>query len=124
MPTIKLTAEGKVITKDGKPSCTCCTCCNYEILEIGAFIVAGPGDTGYFTIQNNCTTEINFTSYNGVGSPYPAISTIPAGESRNYLVFFFGAEWRNQPFTVTSEECGVSEIFYWPSDYTGDPSWL
>jgi hypothetical protein len=27
MPTIKLTAEGKVITKDGLASCTCCDFC-------------------------------------------------------------------------------------------------
>jgi hypothetical protein len=26
MPTIKITAEGKVITKGGIPSCTCCYC--------------------------------------------------------------------------------------------------
>ncbi len=30
MPTIKLTPEGKVITKDGKPSCTCCGTCLIE----------------------------------------------------------------------------------------------
>jgi hypothetical protein len=28
MPTIKITAEGKVITKGGLPSCTCCGSCN------------------------------------------------------------------------------------------------
>jgi hypothetical protein len=34
MPTIKRTAEGKVITKDGKPSCSCCggaVCSNFDL---------------------------------------------------------------------------------------------
>jgi hypothetical protein len=126
MPTIKLTAAGNVITKGGLPSCTCCACCDYEVLEIGAFIVAGPGDTGYFTIVNNCDTDITVTSYNGVGSSNAPVPpwVIPANTSSNRLIFFLGGAWESSSFTLTIEGCGVSATYYWPPDYTGSPSWL
>ena len=129
MPTIKLNASGLVIMQDGKPSCTCCGgCCDFEISGIGAFILAGPGPTGYFTIQNNCETEIIMTAYTGVGGLHgvPPIA-IPAGVVSNRLVFFItdgGGEWSGSPFTITVEGCPVSATYYWPSDYTGNPPWL
>lgn len=124
MPTIKRTAEGKIITKGGKPSCACCICCNFEIVGIGAFVVAYLGDTGYFTIQNNCASTIIVTSYNGVGSPYPSFpQTIAAGASANNLIFFFAATWQDQPFSITVEGCEPI-TYYWPSNFTGAPPWL
>lgn len=129
MPVVlKTTADGKLITRGGKPSCTCCGCCDFEISGIGAVILAGVGPTGYFTIQNNCETEIIMTAYNGVGVLHggPPIG-IPAGVVSNRLVFFIlggGGEWRGSPFTIPVEGCPVSATYYWPSDYTGNPPWL
>lgn len=126
---IKLNPEGKVILRNGKPSCTCC--CDFEVLEIGVDLIAGPGDTGYFTIKNNGASEITVTGYTGYGIPgygeedFPKV--IGAGLSVHFFVFnesgggegaFFG-----QPFTLTDAVCGVSPTYYYPSGYTGYPSW-
>lgn len=125
MPTIRLTSTGNVVTKGGLPSCTCCVCCDYELAEIGAFIVAGPGDTGYFTIVNNCATDITVTSYNGLGSSNAALPwVVPANSSINRYIFFGSSDWEGASFTLTIDDCGVSATYYWPPDYTGDPSWL
>jgi hypothetical protein len=125
MPTIRLTSTGNVVTKGGLPSCACCVCCDYEVLEIGAFIVAGPGDTGYFTIVNNCSIDITVTSYNGLGSSLTALPwVIPFYSSVNFYIFLYDSAWEGASFTLTIEGCGISIPYYWPSDYTGDPSWL
>jgi len=110
---------------NGSTTDPCCGCCDFEISGIGAFILAGPGATGYFTIQNNCETEITVTAYNGVGAFHGAPPfTIAAGAVNNKLVFFVGGEWQGSSFTITVEGCPVSSTYYWPSDYTENPPWL
>lgn len=42
MPTIRRTAENKIITKDGKPSCGCCGPCTPDVLTVYVEQSVGP----------------------------------------------------------------------------------
>jgi len=130
---IKLDPDGKVILRNGLPSCTCCssgTCCDFEVLEIGVFLVAGLGTTGYFTVKNNCASEITVTGYTGFGSADSMdLGAVAPGASGNFLIYYepfggVGGGFYGQPFTLTTAECGTSPTYYWPSGDTGNPSWM
>lgn len=124
MPTIKTTASGLIITKGGFPSCSCCGCCDYEVLEIGVYVLAGPGITGYFTVRNNCGSAITVTAYTGIGSTLSWLPVeIPAGEDYNFLVFGSDDTY-GSTFTLTIEGCGESDEYTYPSSDTGPPSWI
>lgn len=64
MPTIKLNAAGKVITKNGKPSCTCCCVCDFTIYAELVYdtVFTGIVNKAKFYIVNNSTCELEVTS--------------------------------------------------------------
>jgi hypothetical protein len=69
MPTIKLNAAGKVITKGGKPSCTCCCVCDFYIYaalifdESSGTISGSLTNAAKFYIVNNSTCDLKVTSF-------------------------------------------------------------
>jgi hypothetical protein len=51
MATIKITTDGKVITKNGKPSCTCCGCSpNYTVIYVRFYTGYPEVTIQYYTI--------------------------------------------------------------------------
>ncbi len=53
MPTIKVTSEGKIILKDGKPSCTCCGPCSPDVMTVYVEYIEDPEGypvTSYFEL--------------------------------------------------------------------------
>jgi hypothetical protein len=67
MPTIKLNAEGKVITKGGKPSCTCCCVCDFYIY--GEY-VADDNYLIYIVNNSTCPLEVEgFSADLGLDNP-------------------------------------------------------
>lgn len=71
MPKIKLSASGKVITKDGKPSCTCCRLYVEHILAPW-----NGGDVSYFTLTGSASS--GFTG-DGPGGEFTLVYNISAG---------------------------------------------
>jgi hypothetical protein len=93
MPTIKLTAEGKVITKDGKPSCTCCGSCDitwdtssyYGIMGSNPWVVTENGGRIRFNIEDS----LNCGGSNDETQGGTATATITVGDSAGSLGFSF-----------------------------------
>jgi len=83
MATIKRKSNGKIITKDGKVSCTCCEageCCPYP---------ANAFENGDFTIDDLPDTlfdELDVLSYNKLESPFDASSEVGVP----YLIYYGG----------------------------------
>jgi hypothetical protein len=88
MPTIKLNAAGKVITKNGKPSCTCCCVCDFtiyaELVYDEYFEVLANKATFYIVNNSTCPLEVTSLIYTGSldhVSVTPALSQTAAGTS-------------------------------------------
>lgn len=114
MPTIKRTAEGKIITKGGKPSCTCCdSCvCNFYISFVyfdTSFGIA----LGYFDVQNDSDCDLTVIAYDGPGILYEGLPfVIPPHSTHQFSVNLEGVsqlELETSPFFIVTEECGNSE---------------
>jgi hypothetical protein len=93
MAIIKLTAEGKVITKDGKPSCTCCGSCDitwdtssyYGIMGSNPWVVTENGGRIRFNIEDS----LNCGGSNDNTQGGTATATINVGGSAGSLGFSF-----------------------------------
>jgi len=127
MATIKVTAEGKVITKGGLPSCACCddssssgssgssssSCiCNFYISFVYFDQFFGI-DFGYFTVHNGSDCDLTVIAYNGPGILYEGLPfVIPPFGNHQFSVNLEGVsqlELETSPFFVVTEECGNSE---------------
>jgi hypothetical protein len=95
MPTIKLTAEGKVITKGGLPSCTCCGGC--------ATNCDGPWGLGYDSLPE--TVEVRFVfPFEGLASTFTRIGKCAwqANEGAAYGMLQYCVDWQiTSAFTFT-----------------------
>ena len=93
MPTIKITAEGKVITKGGLPSCTCCGSCSitwdtsvyYGIMGSNPWVVTENGGRIRFNIEDS----LNCGGSNDEIQGGTATATITVGGSAGSLGFSF-----------------------------------
>jgi hypothetical protein len=93
MAIIKLTAEGKVITKGGLPSCTCCGSCDitwdtssyYGIMGSNPWVVTENGGRIRFNIEDS----LNCGGSNDETQGGTATATITVGGSAGSLGFSF-----------------------------------
>jgi hypothetical protein len=75
MPTIKLTAEGKIITKGGLPSCTCCGTTLY-VEHIEYYLIYPDSVVSYFEMTG--TVGAGFTG-TGPGGKFTLVYDVVAG---------------------------------------------
>lgn len=114
MPKIKLSASGKVITKDGKPSCACCVTTLY--VEHTVFI-PGPdlgtivhyftmtgsvdsGFTGMLPGDNEVTLTYNLANGRWESSSYFGMGLKGYGEPDDPTGYYVGAP-ESKGFTMT-----------------------
>jgi hypothetical protein len=88
MPTIKL-KDGKVVTKDGKPSCTCC-CSFYIYADIYTEEFDPLAEYATIYIVNNSSSPLEITSLvytvgGAAPSLTPALPPVVAGYSTTIL---------------------------------------
>lgn len=113
MPTIKLNSNGKIITKDGKPSCTCCGTAITTIYVEHSLAPWNGGDVSYFTLTGSASS--GFTG-DGPGGEFTLVYNISAG-SWELTDPVYGLGWKGaiEPTDPTG--------YYLPFPPTTMPDW-
>ena len=110
MPKIKLSASGKVVTKDGKPSCACCGTTLYVEHVLAPW---NGGDVYYFTLTG--TVGAGFTG-TGPGGEFTLAYNVALGRW-DFTDPVYGPGWKGNG--APTDPTG----YYFPFPPTFMPDW-